>query len=370
MNALSMKVRIMLCLCIVLSSVLIPFQTALAQNQQIFPGIVNEASTLPPNQIGYQEFRTNTVGLAYSGGTVCISSSSTSCAPLQIDDGIRISVNNTERYYSESRTQQVGPFDLTSFLVKHVTNSIKVVLFDMQGPYRGGSPVYLVVQESNTNQWLNNCIPVAADILPTSDTEVQIKLSDLGINAELYQVFNYSIDGTLCDEFNAKKSGNTYEITGMTNGNSFMVKINDRGVISEIGVDVPLDQTQSQFTRLGDTPSVIVEHGNRFYRIIGTPREWGLDIHQVIEDFWRVKRKQQPSQVYNHAPVFDASQAESAYRWTLVGGAVVLLIGAATVPISVPAASAATLTILASFGLPTSRPPDSTPQMFAQAAQV
>jgi len=129
---------------VVLSSILLPYQRARAESVQITPGISNEASNLPDSSIGYFEFRSITKSFNYPGGNVCISSSSSSCAPLQVDDGIKVWVNNQFVGDFLSRTQPVGPIVLPPSMLVAGTNQVRVILYDIQGRYRGTSPLYVV----------------------------------------------------------------------------------------------------------------------------------------------------------------------------------------------------------------------------------
>lgn len=138
-----------LVVCIALGGVVLPFQSAFAQSLEITIAFT-EPSNLPSDQIGYVEFRDIQKSFVYNGGSVCISLRSDSCASFQVDDGIKVWVNGQFVGDFQSRTQPVGPIMIPPELVVAGNNTIRVVLYDMQGPFRGTSPIYLVTGVSST----------------------------------------------------------------------------------------------------------------------------------------------------------------------------------------------------------------------------
>lgn len=106
-------------------------------------GAINEASNVGAGQPTNYVFRDITKTFNYSGGPVCLSSSSDHCSPPAIDDAVRIYVDGAEVFYHESYTHDFGPIDFSSKL--HVgSNQIRVQLIDLMGPSRGGSALWLV----------------------------------------------------------------------------------------------------------------------------------------------------------------------------------------------------------------------------------
>lgn len=91
-------------------------------------------------------FDERSITFDYAGGTVCLSSVSTACAPIAVDDMIEVYINGSLKYDHLSLTHDFD-VDLTSFL-RQGSNVIAIKLYDAVGQYQGSGNIWLV---SSTN---------------------------------------------------------------------------------------------------------------------------------------------------------------------------------------------------------------------------
>lgn len=111
------------------------------------------ASDLPDYELGYDEYQTLEVDYYYDGGGVCLSGMPSSCTQTAADDAIKYHFNNQSESFYESGTENFGPIYFDESQLNLGWNTFTLTIVDFQGPYVGGSPMYLVPTNAKpTNQ--------------------------------------------------------------------------------------------------------------------------------------------------------------------------------------------------------------------------
>lgn len=312
---------------------LIPANIARAAISILITNAINEPSPLPQDRFSYQEFRNITKTFSRNGGDVCISSSPTSCAPIQMDDGFKVSVNGRSLGDFLSRTQPLAPVNVPSQYLSSF-NSLNVILYDVQGPYRGGNALYIVLDAPSSPPWPANCSPIDYPQLLRDKTDFEIFLARTSLGRH-YAAWNYTIGGELCNLYGAPadtdlSNGYTVGLQGTLNGQTYSLEINPKGSIT--GGNVTFSETATR-TYMGNTDckGCKIEWGVEIDRKIGNRSTMGIDLSQTSRVLDRFKQ-QDEGQNINIALEFAPNKNLIYAVFMALGVLAVRLINGATAP--------------------------------------
>ena len=118
---------------------------------QLYPG-GNSADGFSVNQTTQVVVYDMTFNYFAGNSLYCLSSQSYNCAPLAIDDAVRIYVDNIEVFCAESFTKDFGPVDFTNMLPEG-NHTIRVQVIDLLGPSAGGGSIWINPRGGEGDCW-------------------------------------------------------------------------------------------------------------------------------------------------------------------------------------------------------------------------
>lgn len=309
---------ISICLLVVLvvSNVVVSYIPVYAATSTLVTDQIKESSSLPQDKFSYSEFRTIVMSFVYSGGEVCLSKTSGMCDPIQVDDGIKVWVNGTFYKDYPSRTQPVHILIPTN-LVHTGSNDLKVVLYDMQGPSRGTSPIYVV--SSTSSLWYNNC---NATDFPKAQVEVVYPSTP-----STSYIYRYSSDLHSCPNFhigyNPPDGNGPYSLSAsaLVNGTNYDMEFDSNGSMTNVGMS--LSYSWTPVARYGGN---YIEAGVKYQRNFGS-ESIGLVGEQSQEVVERDQnRNPPPAERYTIAPNIEPKKANNYIQYFVVAGSIAYIL--------------------------------------------
>jgi len=275
---------------IIVVSIFSPNRPVYATTSILITDKINEASTLPQDRFGYQEFRTFTNLFTYAGGDACLSKNSGWCDPIQVDDGIKVWVNGTPVGDFQSKTQPVTII-IPSNLLMSGQNTIRVTLYDMQGPFRGTSPIYLVMDGSS---WYNGC---QNQVLGAQVKSGEITIPDPDGSGEGVWRYEYNIEG--CNNFVVAKNsgpGKSFgvDIEGTANNTKYTLSFDYKGEVTSSSMSIGFTKGGPQLYWIpGDGLVYLYEIGTQYENKYGS-QAIGMVGTQTNQVGYRAKNRQNP----------------------------------------------------------------------------